>query len=312
MPFASRPRFSWLLRTRSLPLGKRTLIMGILNVTPDSFSEGGAFLQAMAAVEHGVSLLDQGADLIDIGGESTRPGAASIGAREEQDRVLPVIEALLRQRPESVLSIDTYKAETARAAIAAGAEIINDVSGFLWDPDMPRACAVLRCGVVLMHTRGRPGEWRTQPPLAQNEVVPLVKSGLAQSLERARAAGVDRSRIVLDPGYGFGKAFDNNYPLLAHQQELLELGQPLLAGVSRKSFLGRTLARAPERNLSPAYPGPANSTELPPDFPPEARSNATLAATTAAILAGASIVRVHDVRPALEAASIADAILSAR
>jgi dihydropteroate synthase len=163
-----------------------------------------------------------------------------------------------------------------------------------------------------MHTRGRPNEWRTQPPFAQNEVVPLVKSGLAQSLERALAAGIDRSRIVLDPGYGFGKAYDNNYPLLAHQDELLELGQPLLAGVSRKSFLGRTLARAPERNLSPASAASTNSPEIPPDIPPQARGNATLAATTAAILAGASIVRVHEVRPALEAASIADAILSAR
>jgi dihydropteroate synthase len=211
-----------------------------------------------------------------------------------------------------VLSIDTYHAETARAAIAAGAEIVNDVSGFKWDPDLPRACADLRCGLILMHTRGRPNEWRTQPPFAQNEVVPLVKSGLAQSLERALAAGIDRSRVVLDPGYGFGKAYDNNYPLLAHQDELLELGQPLLAGVSRKSFLGRTLARAPERNLSPASAASTNSPEIPPDIPPQARGNATLAATTAAILAGASIVRVHEVRPALEAASIADAILSAR
>jgi dihydropteroate synthase len=312
MVFVQRPRFTWQLRTRSIALGERTLVMGILNVTPDSFAEDGAYLQATAAVEHGVSMLDQGGDLIDIGGESTRPGASPISTQEEQSRVLPVIEAILRERPASVLSIDTYHAETARAAIAAGAEIVNDVSGFKWDPDLPRACADLRCGLILMHTRGRPNEWRTQPPLAQNEVVPLVKSGLAQSLERALAAGIDRSRIVLDPGYGFGKAYDNNYPLLAHQDELLELGQPLLAGVSRKSFLGRTLARAPERNLSPASAASTNSPEIPPDIPPQARGNATLAATTAAILAGASIVRVHEVRPALEAASIADAILSAR
>ena len=297
MPFVRRPRSAWQLRTRALATGERTLIMGVLNVTPDSFSDGGEFLNPERAVEHALSMLDLGADLIDIGGESTRPGSQSITTEEEQARVLPVIGALLRERPQSVLSIDTYQAATARAALFAGAEIVNDVSGFQWDPAMPRTCADLRCGVILMHTRGRPSEWRTQPRLAQNEVVPLVKSGLAQSLQTALAAGIDRTRIVLDPGYGFGKAYDNNYPLLAHFDELLTLGQPLLAGVSRKSFLAYTLAQALPQNYSGA------------DIPPEARANATLAATTAAILAGAGIVRVHEVRPAREAATIADAIL---
>jgi dihydropteroate synthase len=300
MAFVRRPRFNWQLRTRSLALRERTLIMGVLNVTPDSFSDGGAFFEPNAALEHALAMLDHGADLIDIGGESTRPGSTQpIGSGEEQTRVLPVLEAILRERPQSVLSIDTYKAETARAAVTAGAEIVNDISGFQWDPEMARTCAASGCGVVLMHTRGRPPEWRTQPHLSQEEVVPLVQSGLARSLDQALAAGIDRSRIVLDPGYGFGKAYDNNYPLLAHQEELLILGQPILAGVSRKSFLGRTLART----ISPAT--------NPPDFPPHARGNATLAAVTAAILAGASIVRVHDVRPAVEAARIADAILAA-
>jgi dihydropteroate synthase len=295
MVFVRRPHFAWQLRTRSLALGERTLVMGILNVTPDSFSDGGDFLAPQAAVEHALSMIEQGADLIDIGGESTRPGSAQpLSSQREQDRVLPVIEGILRERPTSVLSIDTYKAETARAALAAGCEIVNDVSGFSWDPAMPGACAGLHCGVILMHTRGRPNEWRTQPHLAQEDVVPLVKSGLAQSLDQALVAGIERSRIVLDPGYGFGKAFDNNYPLLAHQDALLTLGQPLLAGVSRKSFLGRTLA----------IPGA-------PDAPPNARGNATVAATTAAILAGASVVRVHDVRAAVEAARIADAIVTA-
>jgi dihydropteroate synthase len=302
MAFTHRPRFLWQLRTRSLELGERTLIMGILNVTPDSFSDGGVFLDTNSAVEHALAMLDQGADLIDIGGESTRPGSSPLTTQQEQDRILPVIEALLHRRPESVLSIDTYKAETARAAIAAGAEIVNDVSGFEWDPEMPRACADLRCGVILMHTRGRPGEWRTQPPLAQKEVVPLVKEGLAHSLERALVAGIDSSRIVLDPGYGFGKAFDNNYPILARQDELLALGRPILAGVSRKSFLGRTLAESLK---------PSGSADVPPQARANATLTATLAATTAAILAGASVVRVHDVRPAFEAARIADAILSA-
>jgi dihydropteroate synthase len=319
MAFVRRPRFTWQLRTRSLSIGERTLVMGILNVTPNSFSDDGAFFDTNSAVEHALSMLDQGADLIDIGGESTRPGSQSVSSQQEQDRVLPVIEALLRERPACVLSSDSYKAETARAAIAAGCEIVNDVSGFEWDSGLPRTCADLRCGLILMHTRGRPNEWRTQPPLAQNEVVSLVKSGLAQSLERAIAAGIDRSRVVLDPGYGFGKAYDNNYPLLAYQDVLLELGQPLLAGVSRKSFLGRTLARTlaethartSEPNFLPDDAAPTNSSETPPDIPPQARGNATLAATTAAILSGACIVRVHDVRPAVEAACIADAILAA-
>ena len=209
-----------------------------------------------------------------------------------------MIEALLRERPGAVLSIDTYRAATARAAVSAGCEIVNDVSGFHWDPEMAHACAEAQCGIVLMHTRGRPSEWRTQPRLAQEEVVPLVRSGLAESLQTASAAGIDRAHIVLDPGFGFGKAFDNNYPLLAHLDDLLALGQPLLAGVSRKSFLARTLSEVG------GIPAPA-------DIPISDRGNATLAATTAAILGGASIVRVHDVRPALEAARIADAILQA-
>jgi dihydropteroate synthase len=198
-----------------------------------------------------------------------------------------------------LLSIDTYHAETARVAIAAGVEIVNDVSGFQWDSAMPQACADLHCGVVLMHTRGRSSEWRTLPRLAPNEVVPLVRSGLAQSLDSALAVGVPRARIVLDPGFGFGKVHDENYPLLAHLDELLALGQPLLAGVSRKSFLAHTLAAA-EQPSAPAA-----------DVPITARAHATLAAATAAILAGASLVRVHDVRPAIEAARIADAILAA-
>jgi len=302
MPFARRPRCTWQIRTRNLALGERTLVMGVLNVTPDSFSDGGLFFDVNTAVEHALSMLDQGADLIDVGGESTRPLSREVGshepisAQQEQDRVLPVIEALLRERPTSVLSIDTYHAETARAAVAAGAEIVNAVSAFAWEPALAGVCAELRCGVVLMHTRGRPSEWRSLPHLAQNEVVPLVLSGLGQSFDAAVAAGIDRNRIVLDPGYGFGKAFDNNYPLIAHQDELLAVGQPLLAGVSRKSFLGRTLAAA-----TPGLP----------DYPVTTRGNATLAATTAVILAGASIIRVHDVRPAVEAASIADAILAA-
>jgi dihydropteroate synthase len=283
--------------------------MGILNVTPDSFSESGAHQDTLTAIEHGLTLLDQGADMLDVGGESTRPGATPVSVQEEQDRVLPVIESILHRRPGTVLSIDTYHAETARAAVAAGAAIVNDVSGFLWDTSLASACAELRCGVILMHTRGRPSEWRSLPPLPPHEVLPLVLAGLAAAVERAMAAGIERSRIVLDPGYGFGKAFDANYPLLARQNELLALGQPLLAGVSRKSFLAYTLAQSA---VPAALPGSGEPKSLASLVPPAARGSATLAAATASILAGASIIRVHDVRPAFEAARIADAILSAR
>ncbi|MGB9145857.1 MAG: dihydropteroate synthase [Acidobacteriaceae bacterium] len=292
MAFTARPRAAWKIRGHTLPLGERTLVMGILNVTPDSFSDGGAYLDAGEAARHALAMLDEGAEIIDIGGESTRPGSQPITAQEEMDRVLPAMEALRRERPDCVISVDTWRAETAREAVRAGAEIVNDVSGFVWDPAMATACAELGCGVVLMHTRGRPAEWKTLPRIAPDEIVPLVKGGLAKSLERAIGAGVDRESIVLDPGFGFGKAGDANYTLLARLDELLALGQPLLAGVSRKSFLGQTIADG----------GAA--------APVDVRGNATLAATTAAILAGAHLVRVHEVRPAVEAARIADAILA--
>jgi len=296
MAFARRDEFTWRLCTRSLNLGRRTLIMCVLNVTPDSFSDGNLFLDPRAAADQALRMIDEGADIVDIGGESTRPGRYEpIDGGEEQRRVLPVIEAVLKARPEALLSIDTYKAETARLAVEAGAEIVNDISALSWDVEMAATCAELACGVVMMHTRGKPAEWRNLPRLAQHEVVPLVKYELALSMRTALEVGINRDRIVLDPGYGFGKSFDENYPLLAHQDELRGLGQPILAGVSRKSFLGRRLAE---------FHGGE-------DAPVTARGNATIAATVAAILAGAHIVRVHEVRAAAEAARIADAILGA-
>jgi dihydropteroate synthase len=296
MPFVRRDLFEWQLRTRSLDLGKRTLVMGVLNVTPDSFSDGNLFLSPQAATTRALRLLDEGADILDIGGESTRPGRYKpVVEEEEQRRVLPVIAAILKRRPSALISIDTYKASTARLAVAAGAEIINDISAFAWDEPMAATCADLGCGVVLMHTRGRSADWRDLPHLRDEDVLPLVKSELATSLQRAIDAGVDRSRIALDPGYGFGKSFDENYPLLAHQDELRSLGQPLLAGVSRKSFLGRTLT---------GLHGGA-------DAPVTARGNASIAASVTAILAGAHIIRVHEVGQAVEASRIADAILDA-
>ncbi len=293
---------TWKLRTRTLQLGARTLVCGVVNITPDSFSDGGLFLDPAAAVRHALQLLDEGADLLDLGAESTRPrshtggGSAetpAVSATEEQARLLPVLEGILCARPEAIVSVDTYKAETARAALAAGAEIINDVSGFTWDTAMPAVCAQSGAGVVLMHTRGRPGEWRNQPQLAPDALLAMVRDGLTASMETAEAVGIAPESIVLDPGYGFGKRFDENYALLARQHELLALGRPLLAGLSRKSFLGHTLA--------PLYAGN--------DAPVTARETASLAALVAAILHGASIVRVHAVRPAVEAARVADAIL---
>jgi dihydropteroate synthase len=238
-------------------------------------------------------MLDEGADILDIGGESTRPGATPLTPEEEQARILPVIETLVKTKPEAILSVDTFHASTARHAIEAEVEIVNDVSGHLWDPEMTQTCAVTGCGVVLMHTRGRPQDWSHLPPLVSSEVVPLVLTGLKERLDAALAAGLPRNRIVLDPGFGFGKRLDENYPLLAHLDRLHQLNQPILAGVSRKSFLARTL-----RSLSEA--------------PPRDRLNATIAANTAAILSGAHILRVHDVRSAVQAAAIADRILSAR
>jgi dihydropteroate synthase len=296
MAFARRNEFVWQLRTRSLELGRRTLVMGVLNVTPDSFSDGNLFLDPEAATAQALHMFDGGADIVDIGGESTRPGKYEpVADEEEQRRVLPVIEAVLRARPGSVLSIDTYEASTAAMAVEAGAEIVNDISALGWDAEMASTCARLGCGLVMMHTRGKSAEWHNLPRLAPHEVLPLVKYELALSMRTALEAGIDRSRIVLDPGYGFGKSFDENYPLLAHQDELESLGQPIVAGVSRKSFLGRKLAEFHSGS----------------DAPVSERGNASIAATVAATLAGAHIVRVHDVRPAVEAARIADAILAA-
>jgi dihydropteroate synthase len=290
MPFTPRSRSTWQLRTRTLELGRRTVIMGVLNVTPDSFSDGGLYPGTEDAVQAGLRMLSEGATIVDMGGESTRPGKyAKPTPQMEADRVLPVIEGLRQAKPDALLSIDTYHASTASQAVAAGSEIVNDVSGLLWDPAMAETCAALCCGVVLMHTRGRPEEWKTQASLARHQVVPLVVSELAERASAAQLAGILPGKLVLDPGFGFGKAFEENYLLLAHLDAIRALGFPVLAGVSRKAFLGRTLA-------------PSNGGR---DAP------ATVAAVTAAILSGAEIVRVHDVRAAAEAAAIADAILAA-
>ena len=286
-----RKLFHWDLGTRKLELGQRTLLMGIVNVTPDSFSDGGLCLDPARAVEHALRLLEEGADIVDIGGESTRPGAgATVSAQEELDRVLPVIAAVKQAWPEVVVSVDTYKASVAQVAVAAGAEIVNDVSGGSWDAAMLPALVGLPCGFVLMHMRGRPAEWRTLPPIGDG--LGVVRHDLAQ---RAQAASrlIAKTRIVLDPGFGFGKSFEENYSLLAHFETLHELGYPQLAGTSRKSFLGRTLAAGGR------------------DLPPGERLYGTLASETALVLKGAHIIRTHDVRASRDAVRVADAILQA-
>src|SRR5689334_13410956 len=227
-----RAVFLWRLRTRTLELGPRTLVMGILNVTPDSFSDGGRFLARDHAVAHALKMLDDGADLLDIGGESTRPGTpvaeSGIPAAEELRRIMPVIEDVLRERPGAIISVDTYKAEVARAAVDAGCEIVNDVSALRWDPEMAVTVAELACGVILMHTHGRRQEWRDLHPSA--DIVAEVKTYLRVYAQAAVSAGIDKDRIVLDADFGFAKKFDQNYPLLAGLDQLHDLGFPLLAG----------------------------------------------------------------------------------
>ena len=203
--------FTWKLQSREITLGERTLLMGIVNVTPDSFSDGGQFLAPQAAVAHALRLLDEGADLLDLGGESTRPNATPISSAEEQSRVLPVLEGILAARHETLISVDTYHASTAEAATRAGAEIINDVSGLLWDDRMAATLAHFSPGTILMHTRGRPTDWSTLPPLAHTEVLPLVLAGLRHTLALAESAGIPRDTIVLDPGFGFGKLGAANF-----------------------------------------------------------------------------------------------------
>jgi len=288
-----RAIFQWNIGSRVLELGRRTLIMGVVNATPDSFSDGGLYLDAGKAVVRAEQLLDEGATIIDVGGESTRPGASEpVSEEEERRRVLPVIRDLKRRRPDAVISVDTYKASVARAAVDVGAQVVNDVSGFRWDPDskMAKTLAELKVGAVLMHTRGRPEEWRSLPPIG--DPVLVVKRDLRQWAEAATLTGIKRDRLVLDPGFGFGKRFEENYPLLAHFAELQQIGFPLLAGVSRKSFIGRTLARDGK------------------DAGVAERLYGTLAAETGLILKGAHIIRTHDVRFAVEAARVADAIVA--
>jgi dihydropteroate synthase len=279
------------LPSRTLVLGERTLVTGVLNVTPDSFSDGGKFLEPELAVEQAFAMEKAGADLLDVGGESTRPDSAETPAATELDRILPVLEAL-QHRLKIPVSVDTRRSSVAEIALRAGAQIINDVSGLKSDPRIAEVAARHRAPLILMHMRGEP---RTMQAAGfARDVLKDVIHGLRRSVAIARKAGVGKAQIILDPGIGFGKSFAQNYELLQKLPQLAKLGYPLLVGTSRKGFLGATLAR----DGKPA--------------PPEERIWGTAATVTASILNGAHIVRVHDVAEMVQVARVADCILTAK
>ena len=286
-----RKRYRLRLRSRALILGERTLILGVLNITPDSFSDGGAYLDSAAAIARALQIEQDGADILDIGGESTRPGAAAISSEEELRRILPVIR-VLRDKLRIPMSVDTRKAEVAEAALSAGVEMLNDVSGLRADPRLAEVARRARVPLILMHMRGTP-ETMQRGPFAR-DVVRDVTAGLRDSIARARRARLARSQLLVDPGVGFGKSHEQNFELLARLPEFARLGCPIVIGTSRKAFLGKALAR----------PGG-------PDAPPGERLLGSAATVTASILGGAHIVRVHDVAEMAPVVRVADAIANA-
>ena len=285
-PMSARTIGDWKISRRSLRYGERTLVMGVLNVTPDSFSDGGQFFSLAGALAHAEQMIDEGADIIDIGGESTRPGSDFVSEEEELCRVIPVIERLANL--SAPISIDTTKPDVARIALQAGAEIVNDVSGLRFDPAIAKVAAEAKAGVVLMHSRGTPKDMQQMPAMknALNEVI----AGLRDSVALAESSGIARENIAIDPGIGFGKTVEQNLELIVGLDQLAHQfpGMPVLIGTSRKSFLGRLLNGAPA----------------------EERLHGTLASIVAAVLNGAHIVRVHEVKSAVEAIKVADAIRS--
>jgi dihydropteroate synthase len=284
----TRRRFRLELPSCTLKLGQRTLLMGVLNVTPDSFSDGGEFFDPERAVEHALQMEGAGADVIDIGGESTRPGSKGTPAETELARILPVLEGL-RDTLTIPISVDTRKSQVAEASISAGAQMINDISGLRSDPRLAEVARRRGVPLILMHMRGEPGTMQKGP--FARDVMKDVVQGLRGSIANARKDGVQKSQIIIDPGIGFGKSFEQNYELLRKLPELAKLGYPLLVGTSRKGFLGATLAR----DGKPAAP--------------EDRAWGTAATVTASILGGAHIVRVHDVAEMTQVARVADCLL---
>jgi dihydropteroate synthase len=274
---------SWKFGSRQFDLSARTHIMGVLNVTPDSFSDGSRFLDVEKAVDRALEMESEGADIIDVGGESTRPTASPVDETEELSRVLPVIDRLAG-RLKIPLSVDTYKSGTAREALRAGAEIINDISGATFDSDMLNLISTCDAGLVLMHTRGRPHEMQRNTDY--RSLVSEVLSFLGQRIETAESLGIRRERIIVDPGIGFAKNLDGNLEILRRLDEFCQLGCPVLIGTSRKSFIGMILGR-----------------EI------DGRIFGTAATVALAIASGASIIRVHDVREMRDVAVMTDAVM---
>ncbi len=276
----------WSLRlknNRNFSWNQKTMIMGILNVTPDSFSDGGRYLNPHQAAERALRLQEEGADWIDIGGESTRPGAKPVSASEEKKRILPVIKACVK-KIRVPISVDTYKAEVARAAVGEGAQMVNDVSAMTMDSKMGKTISLLKVPIVLMHMKGKPATMQKNP--VYRDVVGDVVSYFRGRLEEARQRGIGEDRILIDPGFGFGKSDSHNLSILRRMWELKVLGKPIVSGPSRKGTLGRLLG----------------------GLPPEERVEATAAAVTASILKGADFVRVHDVQSMARVVKIADAL----
>lgn len=270
-------------RGKAFDLGPATWLVGVVNVTPDSFFNGGLYFEPARAIERALALAVDGADIIDIGGESTRPGSMPIPAKEEKKRILPVIE-VLKQKKDILISVDTTKAEVAESALAAGADIINDISAGRFDPRMLPLAARSRAGLILMHMKGTPRTMQIAPHY--DDVVEEVKTFLRDRLEAAESSGISPENIIVDPGIGFGKTLENNLTLLNNLGSLSELGRPLLIGVSRKSFIGKVL-----------------------ELEASDRLEGTIAASIVSILRGASLLRVHDILPMKRAVTVAEAIL---
>jgi dihydropteroate synthase len=281
----------WKIRGREIDLSSRGLILGIVNATPDSFSDGGVFLNPAAACDHGLNLLAEGASILDVGGESTRPGSLPVSSEEEINRVLPVIRAL-RARTKAPISIDTSKADVAEAAIDAGADIINDVTALRGDPRMPALASSSRAGLILMHMQGTPQTMQEAPAYPQDDVVGDVAKFLSERCNAALGCGVDHAAIILDPGLGFGKTVAHNLALLRNIPRLAALGSPLLIGHSRKSFLAKITGESDAESSGD-------------------RLASGIAVTSFAREQGARLFRVHEPRPHADALRITEAILAA-
>ncbi len=276
-------KFQWFVRDKIINLGEKTLLMGVLNITPDSFSDGGLYFDKDMAIRQAERLIEEGADIIDIGGESTRPGAQEVSTQEEINRVIPVLEAIKSRFKDVVISVDTYKSEVAQVALSAGADIINDISGLNFDERLAEVVAKYKAGLILMHTRGKPQDM--QKNLVYEDFMEDVLSSLKGSIDKALKAGISRERLVIDPGIGFGKSLEHNLFILRRLEEFKVFGLPILVGTSRKSFIGTILGKDPkDRDLG------------------------TMATLAIAISKGADIVRVHNVSLAKDIALVSDAI----